>query len=102
MTTPAACQSCHHRQVPSQPGKSCLTCHERGDGVLDRHSDVVHSAPGACTACHEAATGFPRWTRQICTLCHVQQAAGHYEEESRSPSGCELCHEKPALQAPPG
>jgi len=99
ITTPEACQSCHHRDAPFQAGRSCLTCH---DGVLERHSDVVHAGPGSCLACHAGAAVFQRWSRQICTLCHVKQATEHYEEQSRTDQGCQMCHEKPAFREPPG
>lgn len=81
------CESCH--EAHHQPDRSCLSCHR--DGVLDRHNRTVHVA---CVECHDQMPTLDRWTRQVCTVCHVAQAAGHYTSRS-----CEACHKIPALRA---
>jgi hypothetical protein len=81
------CQSCH--EAHHQPDRSCLSCHR--DGVLDRHNRTVHVA---CVECHDQLPTLDRWTRQVCTVCHVAQAAGHYTSRP-----CEACHKIPAMRA---
>jgi nitrate/TMAO reductase-like tetraheme cytochrome c subunit len=80
------CDNCHDQH--HQPERDCLSCH-RG-GVLDRHSRAVHVP---CTECHESARTLGRWSRQLCTVCHVSQATGHYATKS-----CEACHKIPAME----
>ena len=80
------CDNCHDQH--HQPDRACLSCH-RG-GVLDQHTRAVHIA---CVECHEGAATLNRWTPQICTTCHVQQATGHNPGKP-----CEACHKVPAMQ----
>jgi hypothetical protein len=47
----------------------------------------------ACVECHDQMPTLDRWTRQVCTVCHVRQAAGHYTSRP-----CEACHKIPAMQ----
>jgi nitrate/TMAO reductase-like tetraheme cytochrome c subunit len=81
------CDNCHDQH--HQPERACLACH-RG-GVLEQHARVVHVA---CAECHEGATTLNRWSRQICTVCHVQRATGHNPGKP-----CEACHKVPAMQS---
>jgi nitrate/TMAO reductase-like tetraheme cytochrome c subunit len=81
------CDNCHAPH--HQPDRDCLSCH-RG-GALDKHTRAVHVA---CITCHQSTPGLDRWSRQVCTSCHAQQAAGHY-----SPKPCEACHKIPAMHA---
>jgi hypothetical protein len=80
------CDNCHDQH--HQPERACLSCH-RG-GVMEQHTRVVHIA---CVECHEGAATLNRWSRQICTTCHVQQATGHNPGKP-----CEACHKVPAMQ----
>ena len=82
-----SCDNCHDQH--HQPERACLACH-RG-GVLEQHARVVHVA---CAECHEGATTLNRWSRQICTICHVQRATGHNPGKP-----CEACHKVPAMQS---
>ncbi|HLB55203.1 MAG TPA: cytochrome c3 family protein [Gemmatimonadales bacterium] len=78
--SPGACAGCHH-----QAERSCLSCHRTSP--LEIHTADVH---GGCVACHEQVKTITRWSPQVCTVCHRQQATDHY------PGSCETCHEMPA------
>jgi hypothetical protein len=83
------CEACHDQH--HQPDRTCTSCHRLGDDVLAKHSRSAHAA---CVTCHAATPTLSRWSRQICTTCHVQQASGHYATKS-----CEACHQIPAMGA---
>ncbi|HEY7193781.1 MAG TPA: cytochrome c3 family protein [Gemmatimonadales bacterium] len=83
-----ACETCHDQH--HQPDRSCSSCHRAGTGVLAKHTRAAHSG---CASCHASIPTINRWTRQICTTCHVKQASGHYSTRS-----CETCHQIPAMR----
>jgi hypothetical protein len=80
------CDNCHDQH--HQPERACLSCH-RG-GVYEQHTRVAHVA---CVECHESAANLNRWSRQICTSCHVEKATGHNPGKA-----CETCHKVPPMQ----
>ncbi len=80
------CQNCHEQH--HAPERSCLSCH-RG-GVMRTHDRSVHTA---CGECHDLPPTIGRWTPQVCTVCHVTQAAGHYPDRA-----CDACHQIPAMR----
>jgi hypothetical protein len=83
------CQTCHNQH--HEPERTCSSCHRAESGVLAKHTRSAHNG---CGTCHTATPGLNRWSRQICTTCHVQQASGHYATRP-----CEACHQIPAMRA---
>ena len=80
------CASCH--EPHHQPEMTCLSCHQ--DGVLEKHMGLpLHMT---CQTCHGAAVAsINRWTRQVCTTCHVDRV------DHNAPADCVLCHATPAI-----
>ena len=92
ITAKAACQSCHHGAAQKL---ECSSCHSNGT-TITKHADIaedVHAAEPPCAACHDHAAKITKWSRALCTTCHVAQATGHMEEDSRGPNGCADCHD---------
>ena len=84
------CDNCHTQH--HAPDKACTSCHRPSSGVLAKHTEAT--AHAACVTCHRNTPTITRWTRQVCTSCHVQQQTGHYTARP-----CEACHLIPALRA---
>jgi nitrate/TMAO reductase-like tetraheme cytochrome c subunit len=80
------CQSCHEQH--HQPEVACLDCHE--GGAREEHERSAHEA---CIDCHEPTPALNRWTPQICTSCHAQQASEHYAGRQ-----CSECHNVPPMR----
>ncbi|MEE8572218.1 MAG: cytochrome c3 family protein [Gemmatimonadota bacterium] len=79
----ATCHGAHH-----QPEANCLACHR--EGVKQIHPPVAHEG---CTVCHgEAVAGLDAWSRNICTVCHMDRV-DHY-----APNECQACHPQPPLR----
>ena len=84
-TRAGLCESCHDRH--HVPTVSCLGCH-RG-GVQAIHPREAHEG---CAACHgERVAGLTEWSREVCTVCHVDRTDHH------APQQCDDCHQVPAL-----
>ena len=76
------CTSCH--AVHHQPNASCVSCHQ--SGAKEKHA--LAFAHTTCSQCHgEKAQGITKWTRQVCTTCHVDLV------EHNAPVDCVMCHE---------
>jgi nitrate/TMAO reductase-like tetraheme cytochrome c subunit len=76
------CSTCHG--LHHQPEANCLSCHR--EGAKGRHD--IAFAHLQCSQCHgDKAAGLTKWSRQICTVCHVDRV------EHNAPVACELCHE---------
>ena len=88
------CISCHEQH--HETARLCGTCHQ-SDGLLEKHGGfaaIIHAEAPPCATCHTEAEKIETWSWQTCTTCHVNKAAGHYEESVRSTStGCETCHD---------
>lgn len=80
------CGTCHEQH--HDPERNCLSCHR--DGVLAGHDRTVHVA---CVECHDLTPTLDRWTRQVCTVCHVARAVGHHPDRA-----CEACHKIPPMR----
>ncbi len=80
------CANCH--EPHHQPEMNCLSCHQ--DGVQEKHTGLpLHMA---CHNCHGAAVAsITRWTRQVCTTCHVDRV------DHNAPTDCVMCHRTPAI-----
>ncbi len=76
------CDNCHDSH--HQPEATCLSCHK--GGAKDKHPGaIVHMV---CSTCHGSkAEGINEWTRQVCTVCHVDRT------EHNAPADCVLCHD---------
>jgi hypothetical protein len=88
-----SCNTCHAQD--HQPDRPCVTCHKQS-GALGKHRDFVeevHAAAPPCATCHDQLERLQRWSWQTCAACHLDQAAGHYEQSARSAKGCEACHD---------
>jgi hypothetical protein len=82
------CQSCHesHHQLDS----TCLSCHRASSGVMAMH-EMQSAHAVMCTQCHETgAENLTRWSREVCTVCHVDMV------DHEAPQPCESCHVMPA------
>ena len=80
------CQNCH--DTHHRPEVACLSCHR--SGTQEKHIDLPRHM--ACSTCHgSAVAGIDRWTRQVCTTCHVDRV------EHNAPTACEMCHTIPAM-----
>jgi nitrate/TMAO reductase-like tetraheme cytochrome c subunit len=76
------CTTCH--ALHHQPEATCVSCHQ--SGAKEKHA--LAFAHSTCSQCHgEKAQGITKWTRQVCTVCHVDRV------EHNAPVACELCHE---------
>jgi len=84
-----SCDNCHEQH--HQPQMGCLSCH-RG-GALSQHTDADHTA---CVQCHASTPGLDRWTREVCTVCHVDRT-DHFPDQA-----CQVCHQIPAMAATRG
>ena len=79
------CETCHGAH--HQPDAECLACHR--DGVKEIHPPVAHEG---CAVCHgDAVSGIDEWSRNVCTVCHVDRV-DHY-----APNECQACHPKTPL-----
>jgi hypothetical protein len=87
------CGSCHetHHQIDS----NCLSCHRPSSGVLEMH-DVRDAHAVQCERCHAGIDELATWSREICTVCHVEMV----EHEAAQP--CESCHQMPARRVQVG
>jgi nitrate/TMAO reductase-like tetraheme cytochrome c subunit len=84
----SVCEGCH--ALHHQPEASCVACH--AEGAMAIHPRVAHDG---CEACHgERVAGITQWTRQVCTVCHVDRV------EHNAPMDCVICHRIPALGEP--
>ncbi len=80
------CETCHEQH--HQPEATCLSCHR--DGAQAKHA--LSFAHSQCAQCHGSAVeGLDRWSRQICTTCHVDRT------EHNAPVACDVCHQLPPL-----
>lgn len=76
------CTQCH--DAHHQPEATCANCHR--EGVKAKHDRSF--AHLQCSQCHgEQVAGVTKWTRQVCTTCHVDRV------DHNAPVACELCHE---------
>jgi hypothetical protein len=84
----SVCEGCH--ALHHQPEASCVACH--AEGAMAIHPRAAHDG---CEACHgERVAGITQWTRQVCTVCHVDRV------EHNAPMDCVTCHRIPALGEP--
>ncbi len=85
------CGSCHGPH--HQPEATCVACHR--SGAKEKHA--LAFAHSQCSQCHgDKAAGITEWTRDVCTVCHVDRV------EHNAPVACHLCHEIEALSGPSG
>ena len=93
----AAPRSARRSSCTRGSARSSFGQRDRSVGAtLAKHADIaedVHAAEPPCAACHEHASKVTKWSRARCTTCHVSQATGHMEEDSRGPNGCADCHD---------
>jgi nitrate/TMAO reductase-like tetraheme cytochrome c subunit len=78
------CDNCHDQH--HEPDVSCVSCHRAG--ALAKHKRQDHVA---CVQCHASVPHVNRWTRQVCTSCHVAQVT-HYAAQA-----CDVCHKVPPM-----
>jgi nitrate/TMAO reductase-like tetraheme cytochrome c subunit len=78
------CDNCH--QPHHQPDRACLDCHRGGALAQHRRQDHV-----ACVQCHATVPGLNRWTRAVCTSCHVTRT-NHFPGQA-----CDVCHKVPPM-----
>jgi nitrate/TMAO reductase-like tetraheme cytochrome c subunit len=82
------CANCH--ELHHQPAATCVSCHR--DGAQAKH-DRSWAHTTACTQCHGSKVqGITRWSREVCTVCHVDRV------EHNAPAECVTCHGMPAMQ----
>jgi hypothetical protein len=108
--TYAACQTCHHLDMPEDQATACWECHtdfHQSASIFD-HS-LHQSASGGndgCTECH-VTREHVKLTAEICQDCHESMVPveGHAAFDMLAPSykdamhgRCLDCHEKQALE----
>jgi len=76
------CDMCHGPH--HQPEASCVSCHREGA----KQNHALSFAHLQCSQCHgDAVAGIDRWSRQVCTVCHVDRV------EHNAPLACDACHQ---------